>query len=91
MTIPAARETILQAGHFSMTTPGQFQATINRPYLNFEWTITFGQALPYIMTFVGIAGAAILGWFVNRVKKVLLEEWAALVEAFKVTTNKTLT
>jgi len=30
LTIPAARETILQAGHFSMTTPGQFQATINK-------------------------------------------------------------
>ena len=29
MTIPVARETILQAGQFSMTTPGQFQATIN--------------------------------------------------------------
>lgn len=29
MTIPAARETIQQAGHFSMTNPGQFQATIN--------------------------------------------------------------
>ena len=29
MTIPAARETIQQAGHFSVTNPGQFQATIN--------------------------------------------------------------
>jgi flagellar motor component MotA len=59
--------------------------------MNFEWTITLGKALPYIMTFFGIVGAAVLGWFVNKVKKALLEEWAALVAVFKTDTQKTIT
>lgn len=58
--------------------------------MNFEWTVTLGQALPYIMTLVGVVGAAVLGWFVNRVKKALLAEWGTLVEEFQKSTKQTL-
>lgn len=58
--------------------------------MEFQWTVTLGQTLPFIATGVTIIGGAGMAWLVNRVKKALLIEWKKMVTEFKTETKEAI-